>query len=673
MNFFSNRFYFLFLAFGLILVSPACVDLEFDEPPVTGEDPDIQANATIAELKALLVSGQLVEIVDDLVVDGIVVADDRSGNYFRSFIFQDETGGIEILINLTDAYNYYPIGRRLFIKCKGLWLGNDNGIIQLGGYKYREGGADLLGDIINLNRHILRGSFVGAPEPKVVTINSLGAGDVSTLVKLENVEFASVELGQTYADPVGRRTLNRTVQDCDGNTIVVRSSGFAEFAGETVAEGNGSLTAIYSVFGTTKQLFIRELTDVQMQATRCSGSGGNAELMTIAEVRAHFNSGAGTAPEERKIRGIVISDKDNGNFVGQNMVLQDATGGIVVRFQGNHNFSLGQEVEVVISGQELSEFNGLLQLNFLANELATSLGAGTLPTPRVVTVSQALANAEAWESTLVRIEGATISGGATYSGGRTVSDATGSIDLFTRSQATFSGNPVPAGSVNIVAIVSQFNSPQLVIRNLDDVETEGGGGDPQYLSLAEVRNLFEGGSGSVPAAKKVRGVVISDKDNFNWTGRNMVLQDTSGGIVVRFTADHSFALGEELDINVGGMELSEFNGLLQINNVPNANASSFGPGTLPAPRVATIQEILDNLEGWESTLVKVQNASFTAGGTFSGTNTLTDGTGSIAIFTRTQATFADAALPAGSFALTGVVTQFNDPQVTIRNLNDIED
>ena len=60
---------------------------------------------------------------------------------------------------------------------------------------------------------------------------------------------------------------------------------------------------------------------------------------------------------------LVISDKDNGNITGRNLVLQDESGGIVVRFEDDHNFALNQEVEVLISGQELSEFNGLLQVN----------------------------------------------------------------------------------------------------------------------------------------------------------------------------------------------------------------------------------------------------------------------------------------------------------------------
>jgi hypothetical protein len=119
------------------------------------------------------------------------------------------------------------------------------------------------------------------------------------------------------------------------------------------------------------------------------------------------------------------------------------------------------------------------------------------------------------------------------------------------------------------------------------------------------------------------------------------------------------------------MELSEFNGLLQLNNVPNANAISFGPGTLPTPRVATIQEVIANLEAWESTLVRINNVSIPAGGTYSGTKTMQDATGSLDLFTRTAASFANSNVPGGTFSIIGVVSQFTSPQLNIRNLNDI--
>ena len=38
-----------------------------------------------------------------------------------------------------------------------------------------------------------------------------------------------------------------------------------------------------------------------------------------------------------------------------------------------------------------------------------------------------------------------------------------------RSQATFSGSSVPGGAVNVTCIGSQFNTTQINIRNLSDI------------------------------------------------------------------------------------------------------------------------------------------------------------------------------------------------------------
>lgn len=675
-----NRTFNFFKLFALLLLfaTPACVDLEFDEPPVIAEGVDLVPTHTIADLKALY-TGTLTPVAQDMLIGGVVIADDRSGNFFRSLIIQDASGGIEIRINLTNAYNYYPVGREVFIQCNGLVLGNYNGVMQLGGYIYEEDGAPQLGDIIDVRDRLQIGQSVGEPAPMVRTIselNQINPATISTLVKLENVEFTTTDRGKPFADAFGRTSVNRTITDCSGNSIVLRSSGYATFASDLTPEGNGEVVAVYSVFGTTPQLYIRNLEDIVMDGERCTGASGNEELISVAEIRQSFTGGVTTAPAGKKIKGVVISDDANGNIDGRNLVLQDGDAGIVVRFQDFHDFELGDEIEVVVSNQELSEYNGLLQVNRVSNELAVSLGKGTPPAPREATVGEILSNAEAWESTLVLVKGAELTGG-TYSGSVDVSDGTGTITMFTRNSATFADESLPA-SADLTAIVSQFNDPQIVIRNLDDVEAGngntggGGGGDTENISLADLRALFPGQTTTAPANRKIKGVVISDRINENLTGRNLVLQDETGGIVVRFTATHSIDLGQELEVDISGLELSEYNGLLQVNNVPLEQASVLGQGALPTPRTATVQEIIENVEAWESTLVKIEGVTLSGSNTYSGVITVTDASGNIDMYTRSQASFSGDAIPSGQVTLTAIVSQFNDPQVIIRNLEDVK-
>ena len=69
--------------------------------------------------------------------------DDRSGNYYKSIVIQDSTGGIELKFNDGFLYNQYPIGRTLYIKCKDLILTDYNGLTQLIGSTKEESAKQL--------------------------------------------------------------------------------------------------------------------------------------------------------------------------------------------------------------------------------------------------------------------------------------------------------------------------------------------------------------------------------------------------------------------------------------------------------------------------------------------------------------------------------------------------
>lgn len=666
----------LFLAvFGFTF--SACVDQDFDEPPVrTLADLSDEVNATIKQVKELHTVGANPTLIEeDWVVSGVVRSDDEAGNFYQQIIVEDASAGVLIRLGANGLAALYPEGSEVFVRLKGLYIGDYNGYHQISG--------DSEGNVI---ASPLMATYVIAGAPKDMPATTVLLGDVvnnasvleentGRLIVLENVEFADVELGGTYGDLSSTFSAeNRTVQDCNGNTIIMRNSNYADFAGTDIPEGNGTLTAVLSVFGSTPQLTIRDTDDTPFTGPRCSGGGQTGgELVTIQSIRDAYAAGTTEGPADSKIKGVVISDIASGNINGRNIVIQDETAGIVVRFANDHNFNLGQEVEVTVSGQELSDFNGLVQVNNVSLGSASLVGNGTLPTPRVATVAEIMANGDAWESTLVKIVDANLNGGPTYGDGVTVNDGTGDINMFTFFSANFSDDNIPTTTGELTAIISDFNGIQLNMRNAADANFEGGGGggDPTPITAAELRTMFGSGTTSAPAAKILRGIVISDAANGNITGRNMVIQDASGGIVVRFADNHSFALGEDVEINVSNMELSEFNGLLQINNVPNANAVSYGTGTMPTPRVATFQEILDNSEEWESTLVIVSDVTAPAG-TYNGSVNLTDGTATMPMYTRADASFSGSTMPTTAFTLVAIVSQFNDVQVNIRNLDDIQ-
>ncbi len=474
---------------GLLLTIPsACVDLDYDQPPAGGDDPNLPVNITIAELKSRHTLDQYEAITDDVTFAAYVVSDDQAGNFYKQLVVQDASGGIEIRIEMSDLYNVYPVGRKVYVKAKGLYLGDYNGLVQLGaGVGTDNSGNPELIRIPEsiLDQYIVTATYGNTITPKTLSIDQLSLSDVSTLIQLDGVQFTSADAGQTYADAELQQTVNREIQDCAKHSLIVRTSGYSTFAGDTTPLGNGTMVGVLSIFGSTYQLTLRDLNDVSMEGDRCSSTA-----VTIGGLRDLFAGGTTTAPSGT-LKGVVTSDFSSQSVTGRNLYIQDATGGIVMRFDANHSFALGTEISVDISGASLSEFNGLLQLDGLTLGAALVSGNPGDVTPRDATVLEVLNNAQAWESTLVRIKDVQLLDNTVYSGSVTVTDATGSMVLFTRSQAVFAQTALPTGMVTITALVSEFNAPQLIIRNTTDVSGGGsGGGD-------DVDEDFEGLSDNV--------------------------------------------------------------------------------------------------------------------------------------------------------------------------------
>jgi hypothetical protein len=457
----------------LIITLMGCLKGDFDSPPSGSKDPSIP-NDQIVTLTDVMTkyytAGKYTSIDLDKYIKGVVVADDKSGNFYKTIIVEDENSdlGISVLIDENEIHSTYPVGRRVYLKLKGLTISDYNGLPQLGMGVDNSGSSPRIGYIPAslMNQVLIPGSFNLPVVPRKKKITELGANDINTLVQIDDVQFSSVGADKKYANNqvVPPVTLNLDLQDCAGNKIILRNSGYADFANEILPEKNGTITAIYSVFRTDKQLFIRNTSDVAFTKDRCNSIG---TLISIKDLRARFTGTAQTIASGF-VKGIVISDIANKNINAQNIVVQDGDAGIVLRFKAAVNIPMGTEVKVNLTGGELSEFSKLLQVQNLENTNVEIVSASNVVTPKTLTVAQIDVNIH--ESTLVKIENATLTGGTKFSDKIKVKDASGEIDLFTSATATFIGNTIKTGTVTVTAIVSEFTSgKQLNVRNLNDI------------------------------------------------------------------------------------------------------------------------------------------------------------------------------------------------------------
>lgn len=240
----------------------------FDNPPGAA-DPNLVANTSIQALKAMHTSSGAYNIITtDIIISGIVVADDKSGNFYKQLYIEDATGGLQILLDANSLYGTYPVGRKIFIRCNGLCISDYNGTMELGIKATVAGLPSLEGIPSNvISKYVVGGSLNNPVVPHVVTLSQLTTGMqdryLGTLIQLD--DFAFTDLSATYSDTsVYKSTVNLTIKNCANQTVTVRTSAYANFAGQKVAQGRGSILAIYTTFGSTKQLILRNTDDVLM-------------------------------------------------------------------------------------------------------------------------------------------------------------------------------------------------------------------------------------------------------------------------------------------------------------------------------------------------------------------------------------------------------------------------
>ena len=86
---------------------------------------------TIADLKARCTANS-VAVTEDITLEGVVTGNDFYGEFYKTLVVEDASGGISVLIDGTRLAFDYPVGAAVTIFCNGLTLGDYGGKIQLG-------------------------------------------------------------------------------------------------------------------------------------------------------------------------------------------------------------------------------------------------------------------------------------------------------------------------------------------------------------------------------------------------------------------------------------------------------------------------------------------------------------------------------------------------------------
>jgi hypothetical protein len=227
----------------------------------------------------------------------------------------------------------------------------------------------------------------------------------------------------------------------------------------------------------------------------------NATISQLNALLANSTSGASfQITSNLIISAIVVGDDRSGNLYKE-LAIEDSTGGIMLMITASDlyaNYPVGRRLFVQLQGLYVVNYDG-------GYEIVASVDNGTFSglspanlsqyvipgkwgitvVPKVVTVSQLTANANAYQNQLVQlnnVEFITGQRGVAYanptfllSGSLYIKDCNESMDtVYTSGYASFAGALSPTGNGTMVCIAGVYNGlSQLIIRDTTDLNLTG--------------------------------------------------------------------------------------------------------------------------------------------------------------------------------------------------------
>ena len=219
------------------------------------------------------------QIEKDMMIKAVVTGNDVSGNIYNQVSVQDASGAIIIAINGSGLSGYLPVGQEILVNLKGLYIGSYKKLPQIGGVNTKLSDGSLgMGKIERAiwNEHfkILNPGEADAstvvPEEFDLTKLTDAAymdANVGKLMTLKKVKFASANGTNVWAPDDTNTSLElidaETGKRISSSNLVVRNSGYSKFANEVVPKGVFDITGIFTRFGDTWQIVLRNTDDLK--------------------------------------------------------------------------------------------------------------------------------------------------------------------------------------------------------------------------------------------------------------------------------------------------------------------------------------------------------------------------------------------------------------------------
>lgn len=264
------------LLIGVTLALVSCKK-DLDQPDIK-HFPDSNV-WTVGQLLTALETGEY-SFDEDAIVKGYVIADETNGNIYRTIYLRGEDGKCIAMYRPKGDDFVVKVGNHIGFKLYGSILGDYSGLPQI----------QIQDEDYNSLFVIYDKECPEKVQPRYVTVEEVESGDyLCDLVKLYDMQFMPYANCNFY-DPNNTQgnATSRNIYTCDFKKLVVRTSQYASFANDPLPSGNGSITAIATVYktnyDTTWQLLVRNINDVNMNGDRCGGEGTRENPYTTNDV-----------------------------------------------------------------------------------------------------------------------------------------------------------------------------------------------------------------------------------------------------------------------------------------------------------------------------------------------------------------------------------------------------
>ena len=571
-----------------------------------GDEPEPGDYTSIADVRKMAPAStdDKATIADGVKIKAYVISNVEINNLTskKNVFVQDETAGLQIRFT-SDAT--FAFGDEVVIDLSGQELSYFDGALQAN-------------NVPNGNVEVL--SSDNKIDPKEVTVAEFMKNTYDAqYVALPDVQVVEADLGKTFVEGGAHTSIN--VEDKTGNSFVIFSSKYTTFGNEQVPQGAGVLKGISMINNGKMQIGLTSQDDYAgMTGERFEAGGGDdpqpGDYTSLSDIRALApNDGDKvTVDDGVKVKAFVISNREINNLTSlKNAFIQDETAGIQVRFTSNAEFDFGDEVEIDLSGQELSYYDGALQVNNLPNSNVKVLSEGNVINAKEVSVADfmngmydaqyvALPDVQVVEADLGKTF---VEGGAHTS--INVEDITGhSFAIFSSKYTTFGNEQVPqgAGVLKGISTVNKGNM-QINLTSQSDYagmtgtrfEGQGGGDDPQPGEIEEVTIEEFLAKSEGETYYKLTGTVTSIKDD-SWG--NLTIEDETGNVYVYGVAKDEASVGSGPSFSGLGVEVGDiltiagkrasFNGSPQVGDAYYISHEK-GQGGGDDPKPGEIEEV----------------------------------------------------------------------------------